>query len=230
MEALQGRFRERAGRDLELLRRHLAADELAVAAVEETAHKLAGTAAIFGFAEVGEAARAVDRIFSAGGRPDREVLEALIARLAEAARRGAAEASPRDAPIAPGRGETVLLVEDDDLIRTHAERQLRSFGYKVIAAADGDALLAGLETLPPVDLLFTDLMLPGAADGRALARAMKQARPDLRVLFTSGRAADVGAGSMPGDCLAKPYRRDALAEKVRAVLDAGSRRAEESGT
>lgn len=227
MEALQARFRERAARNLALLQHHLAADDLGAAAVEETAHKLAGTAAIFGFVEVGEAARAVDRSFSAGGRPGREVLEALIARLAVAARADA-EAAPPDAADAAGGGETILIVEDDDLIRAHAERQLRSLGYRVIAAADGDAVLAGLETLPPIDLLFTDLMLPGAADGRALARAMKQARPDLRVLFTSGRGADAADGA-PDDFLAKPYRRDALAEKVRAVLDAGSRRTGESG-
>lgn len=228
MDALQARFRERAARDLALLQDHLAADDLGAAAVEETAHKLAGTAAIFGFVEVGEAARAVDRTFSAGGRPGREVLEALIARLAVAAGADADAASP-EAADTPGGGETILIVEDDDLIRAHAERQLRSLGYRVIAAADGDAVLAGLETLPPLDLLFTDLMLPGAADGRALARAMKQARPDLRVLFTSGRAADAGAGGAPDDFLAKPYRRDALAETVRAVLDAGSRRTGESG-
>ena len=228
MAALQARFRERAARDLALLQRHLAADDLGAAAVEETAHKLAGTAAIFGFVEVGEAARAVDRLFSAGGRPGREVLEALIVRLAVAARAGA-DAAPPDAADAPGGGETILIVEDDDLIRAHAERQLRSLGYRVIAAADGDAVLAGLETLPPVDLLFTDLMLPGAADGRALARAMKQARPDLRVLFTSGRAVHGAAAGAPDDFLAKPYRRDALAERVRAVLDAGSSRAGEYG-
>lgn len=215
--AFQERFRERAARDLATLQRHLAADDLAAAAVEETAHKLAGMAAIFGFDEVGEAARAVDRVFSLRQRPDREVLEALTARLEEAARGGAGEALRQPAK-APGGGETILLVEDDDLIRAHAERQLRSFGYRVIAAANGDAVLAGLETLPPVDLLFTDLMLPGEADGRTLAQVMKQVRPDLRVLFTSGRAAGAGAGSL-GDFLAKPYQREALAEMVRALLD-----------
>lgn len=228
MEALQERFRTRAAHDLALLQRHLAAGDLGAAAVEETAHKLAGTAAIFGFAEVGEAARVIDRIFSAGGRPGQELLEVLMARLAEAVRAGA-DAGPSHAADAPGGGETILIVEDDDLIRAHAERQLRSLGYRVIAAADGDALLAGLETLPPIDLLFTDLMLPGEADGLALARQLKLARPALSVLFTSGRAADGGGAAALDDFLAKPYRRDALAERVRAVLDAKSRRAGEYG-
>lgn len=220
MEALQARFRERAARDLALFQRHLAADDLGAAAVEEAAHKLSGAAAIFGFPGIGEAARAVDRMFSAGGRPDREALEALTARLAEAARADAGE-TPLQTAGASGGGETILLVEDDDLIREHTERQLRGLGYQVIAAADGDALLAGFGALPPVDLLFTDLMLPGAADGAALARTLRTARPGLRVLFTSGRSAPpTGRAASPGaPFLAKPYRREALAAKVREALD-----------
>ncbi|MBI2262962.1 MAG: response regulator [Caulobacterales bacterium] len=219
MEPLRGRFRERASRDLDLLRRHLAADDLGAAVVETTVHKLAGSAALFGFAEVGEAARDIDRVFSAGRRPDRELLEALLARLVAAVRAEAGTDPEAERPGRPaGATETILIVEDDDLLRAHAERALRGLGYQVICAADGDELLGGLEALPPVQLLFTDLMMPGAVSGEMLAREIQRRRPEVRVLFTSGRAGP--RGDVPGGhFLAKPYRRDALAAMVRKVLD-----------
>jgi len=213
MQALAERFRQRALRDLDLLRSHVAADDLGAAEVEKTAHKLAGSAALFGFPGVGEAARVIDRAFSDGGRPTRPMLETLLTRLAAAAPDGAeAEAEPSGA--SPGGAETILVVEDDDLLRAHAERALRALGYQVICAAAGDEVLARLEALPPVQLLFTDLTLPGAVGGEALAREVRRRRPEIRVLFTSGRA----VGAPPGHFLAKPYRRDALAAGVREAL------------
>ena len=213
MQALAARFRQRASRDLDLLRSHLAADDLGAAEVEKTAHKLAGSAALFGFTGIGEAARVIDRAFSAGGRPTRPMLETLLARLAAAVPDGTdAEAEPSGTPA--GGAETILVVEDDDLLRAHAERALRGLGYQVICAAAGDEVLARLEALPPVQLLFTDLTLPGAVGGEALAREVRRRRPEIRVLFTSGRA----TGAPPGHFLAKPYRRDALAAGVREAL------------
>lgn len=219
MEPLRGRFRERASRDLGLLRRHLAADDLGAAVVEATVHKLAGSAALFGFAEIGEAARDIDRIFSTGRRPDRQMLETLIARLVAAVRAEPGTDPEAERPARPSGGaETILIVEDDDLLRAHAERALRGLGYQVICAGDGDELLAGLEALPPVQLLFTDLMMPGAVSGEMLAREIRRRRPEVRVLFTSGRVGP--EGDVPcGHFLAKPYRRDALAAMVRKVLD-----------
>ena len=215
LATLQERFRDRADRDRALFERHLAEGDHGAPEVEAAAHKLAGAAAIFGFTDVGEAARAVDRTFAAGGTPDRGMLEALVARLSALVAE-AAEGPARTLEARAG-GETILIVEDDDLIRANAERQLQGLGYRVIAAADGDAVLDRIETLPAVDLLFTDLMLPGAVDGRALAHAMRRDRPGLRVLFTSGRA-------MPDDTagagfLAKPYRRAALEATVREMLE-----------
>ena len=219
LEPLRERFRERASRDLDLLRRHLGADDLGGEMVETTVHKLAGSAAIFGFAEIGEAARDIDTLLSAGRRPGREMLETLISRLVAAV--GAEAGTEADAARSgtpSGATETILIVEDDDLLRAHAERALRALGYQVICAADADALLAGLEALPPVQLLFTDLMMPGAVSGDRLAREIQRRRPEVRVLFTSGRARP--GGDVPGDYfLAKPYRRDALAAMVRKVLD-----------
>jgi len=219
MEPLRGRFRERASRDLDLLRRHLAADDLGAAAVETTVHKLAGSAALFGFAEIGEAAGDIDRVFSVGRRPDREMLETLIARLV-AAVAAEMERGPELEPSgrSSGGAETILIVEDDDLLRAQAERTLRGVGYQVICAAGGDELLTELDALPPVQLLFTDLMMPGAVSGEMLAREIRRRRPEVRVLFTSGRAGP--GGDVPGGhFLAKPYRRDALAAMVRKVLD-----------
>lgn len=216
-EALQARFRQRALRDMELFQRHLAADDLGAAAVETTAHKLAGSAALFGFVAIGEAAREIDRIFASGGRPGREMLETLVARLAAAAPAGADPAAePSEA--GGGGGETILVVEDDDLLRAHAERALRGLGYQVVSAAGADDLLARLDALPPIQLLFTDLMMPGAVGGEALAREIRRRRPEVRVLFTSGRAAPEGPTG-EGRFLAKPYRRDALAAMIRDVLD-----------
>lgn len=216
MEALRQRFRERAARDLDLLRRHLSDDDPGAAAVQTTAHKLAGSAAIFGFPEVGEAAGAIDGAFAAGDHPDRALLETLVARLSalapvETGTGAGAESSGKPA----GGAETILIVEDDDLLRAHAERALRGLGYQVLCAAGGDEALARLEALPPFQLLFTDLTLPGAVGGEALAREIRRRRPEVRVLFTSGRAAGAGMGHF----LAKPWRRDALAAMVREVLD-----------
>ena len=221
MEPLQARFRERAARDLDLLRRHLAADDVAAPKVEATAHKLAGSAALFGYAEVGLAARDVDLAFTAGRRPGRDLLEALVARLAGVCAVEPA-ASLTETPVAAaGGGETILIVEDDELLRAHAERQLRRLGYRVLVAAGGDDVLARLETLPPIDLLFTDLTLPGEAGGEALARAVRSRRPGLRVLFTSGKGGrEAASAAAPGHpFLPKPYRRDALAATVRHALD-----------
>lgn len=218
MEALQTRFRERASRDLELFGRCLAADDPGAPEVEATAHKLAGAAALFGYPEVGLAARDIDGAFGAGRRPSREMLEVLVGRLRAVVMEEPAPGPAEPPADASGGGETILVVEDDELLRTHAEGQLRRLGYQVIGAAGGDEVLARLDALPPIDLLFTDLTLPGEADGVALALAIRQRRPGLRVLFTSGKRAgdaDAAQGFLP-----KPYRRDALAAMVRRVLDA----------
>lgn len=218
MDPLQARFRERAARDLELFRRHLAAYDLRAPEVETTAHKLAGSAALFGYAEIGLAARDIDSAFAAGPGPSREMLENLVARLAGVC---AVEPPPETPAVVSGGAETILVVEDDELLRAHAERQLQRLGYQVIAAAGGE-VLARLEALPPVHLLFTDLTLPGETGGEALAREIGLRRPGLRVLFTSGKSAgDLEPGGNPGRYfLPKPYRRDALAAMVRQVLDA----------
>ncbi|MBX6320681.1 MAG: CHASE domain-containing protein [Rhodospirillaceae bacterium] len=132
----------------------------------------------------------------------------------------AAEASAQPAPTG---GEAILVVEDDPAVRAQAEDQLRTLGYRVIGAADGPAALALLAAHPEIDLLFTDVIMPGGLNGRQLAEEAVRLRPGLKVLFTSGYAEDaiLHHGRLPRgvNLLNKPYRRQDLAVKVRSVLD-----------
>ncbi|MBI3710686.1 MAG: response regulator [Proteobacteria bacterium] len=104
--------------------------------------------------------------------------------------------------------------------------RLQELGYAVIVAANGAEALAQLEKAAQVDLLFTDMVLPGGMNGRQLVEQARKLRPMLKVLFTSGYTEDaiVHQGRLdPGVVLlSKPYRKQDLARKIRAVLDAGS--------
>jgi len=128
-------------------------------------------------------------------------------------------------PAAKGnrQGATILLVEDDDLVRQFAATQLRAEGYTVLEAASGPAALALMESRPGVDLLFTDVVMPGGMSGRDLAEQLAASRPELKVLYTSGYTenAIVHHGRLDqGTCLlGKPYRRAELLTKVRELLD-----------
>ena len=121
-----------------------------------------------------------------------------------------------------GGGETILLVEDNDLVRAHTEAMLRGLGYAVAAAADGPSALRALAGGLRPDLLLTDVILPGGMTGRDLAEAAQGRVPGLRVLFMSGYSGDVMLenGRLPPgvDLLAKPFRRAELVAQVRARL------------
>jgi PAS domain S-box-containing protein len=124
---------------------------------------------------------------------------------------------------ATGGNETILLVEDDDQVRALAENLLGgALGYKVHVMPDAFSALEFLETGAPIDLVFTDVMMPGM-NGREFARQARQMRSDLRVLFTSGftENAIVHNGTLDEgfNLLAKPYSINELARKVREVLD-----------
>ncbi len=127
------------------------------------------------------------------------------------------------APVAGGL-EAVLLVEDDELVRRFAHDQLVSLGYQVMQAGNGAQALEIIGSDAPIDLLFTDVVMPGMS-GRELADAALKLRPGLKVLYTSGYTdnAIVHHGRLdPGaHLLSKPYRRDELARKLRLVLGAG---------
>jgi PAS domain S-box-containing protein len=121
--------------------------------------------------------------------------------------------------------ENILLVEDDELVRQYAATQLAMLGYRVLRAANGVEALEILGSDAPIDLLFTDVVMPGGVDGPELARRAQALRPALRVLYTSGytQNAIVHHGRLdPGvRLLSKPYQRSALARCVREALDDG---------
>ncbi len=125
-----------------------------------------------------------------------------------------------------GGSETILLVEDDAAVRHYAVTALRSFGYKVIEAEDGPTALALLDQVGPLDLLFTDVVMPGGMNGRALADAARLKRPGLRVLYTSGHTENAivhhGRLDVGAQLLSKPYRRSDLDRAVRAALSVPS--------
>ena len=129
-------------------------------------------------------------------------------------------------PVARGRrGETVLVVEDEDEVRAHTSGILRELGYTVLEAPNGAAALGVLERHKDISLLFTDVGLPGGMNGRQLAEEARRRQPGLLVLFTTGYARDaiIHDGRLdPGVVLiAKPFSFAALAEKLREMLDAG---------
>ena len=120
--------------------------------------------------------------------------------------------------------ETVLVVEDNDGVRGYAAEVLEQLGYRVLVASDAKEAMRLLADGKSVDLLFTDVVLPGAITGRVLADQAKDMRPGLRVLYTTGytRNAIVHQGRLDPDVhlLNKPYTQQDLARKVRERLDA----------
>jgi signal transduction histidine kinase len=120
-------------------------------------------------------------------------------------------------------GETILIVEDNEGVREYAKGALEELGYRVVEAGDADQALAVLDRPPRVDLLFTDVVLPGPDNGRVLATKARQKYPDLPVLYTTGytRNAIVHQGRLDADVelLNKPYTQQDLARKVRELLD-----------
>jgi signal transduction histidine kinase len=131
---------------------------------------------------------------------------------------------PSDA-LAPGAeaGEVVLMVEDDEGVRDFAKSALEGLGYKVLAGRDGAEGLALLRDARRVDVLFTDVVLPGGVNGRRLADEAVQLRPRLPVLYTTGytRNAIVHDGRLDPDVhlISKPYTQGVLARSLRRIID-----------
>ena len=120
---------------------------------------------------------------------------------------------------ARGAGEVVLVVDDDPDVRGVAVLALRELGYTVLEAENAGHALARLAGGERIDLLFTDIVMPGGLNGLELAREGVRLRPELRVLYASGYAHGVG-GDAPGGAgiLMKPYRDRDLARAVRGAL------------
>ncbi|WP_417550519.1 PAS domain S-box protein [Methylophaga sp.] len=119
--------------------------------------------------------------------------------------------------------QTILVVEDNDLVRQYAIAQLRDAGYQVLAAADGNQALNWLASAQQIDLLFTDVLMPGGLSGFELVQQAKQLRKNLPVLYTSGYTENVltdvqgETGSIA--ILNKPYHRAALINRVAQMLN-----------
>jgi PAS domain S-box-containing protein len=135
-----------------------------------------------------------------------------------------AELAARSGPR-PGTGEAILVVEDHGPLRQRVAGALAGLGYEVVEAANAEEALKRLDVGERIDLLFTDVVMPGALDGRQLAQRVRERWPRVRVLYTSGYPdhlrrgrGDPGA-SLGFPLLAKPYSIEELARAVRRELD-----------
>ena len=127
-----------------------------------------------------------------------------------------------ETPNADGQ-ETILVLEDDDDVRTYSVEILRELGYRVVEAHDGESALRLLQRQAHVDLLFTDVVLPGGMTGAQVAERARELRPDLKVLFTTGyaRNAIIHQGRLDKGVrlITKPFAASDLAERLRDILD-----------
>lgn len=131
-----------------------------------------------------------------------------------------------------GGTETILVVEDDDEVRETVVETLTDLGYNVLKAPNADNALIVIESGAAIDLLFTDVVMPGTLKSPELAKKARERQPDLAVLYTSGYTENsiVHGGRLdPGvDLLSKPYTREALARKLRHVLSNRAQRIQAS--
>jgi CheY-like chemotaxis protein len=136
---------------------------------------------------------------------------------------GEIDAPTEEPPASPTlRGhETILLVEDDEAVRLLVRDELRKLGYRIVEARNGiEACLVATPYMGKLQLLLTDIVMPGMS-GTELAGHLRVIKPDLHILFMSGYEDDVGIGA--GDraiaYLQKPFTTEALARRVRQLLD-----------
>jgi len=139
--------------------------------------------------------------------------------------------SARDAavplPVSANGTETVLVVEDDPQVNKLAVEALEERGYRVTSAPDGASALRLLEETPHIDLLLTDVVLPGGMNGRQLSEEVLRLRPRIKVLYVTGytRNAIIHHGRLDPDIelLTKPFTAEALTRKIRQILDSNAR-------
>ncbi len=135
----------------------------------------------------------------------------------------AAEGARLEEPALRGADEVVLVVEDNGALRRVALRQLVELGYRVREAASAQAALELIALDPGVDVLFTDVIMPGGMDGRQLAEIARRRWPHIKVLLTSGFPGTVVArGKTTAPLLSKPYRKDQLARVLRELIEGGA--------
>jgi CheY-like chemotaxis protein len=143
----------------------------------------------------------------------------LLPRTAEAA----VEAKASAAAEIVGGSETILVVDDEAAIRDNAADILSTLGYRMLKADSADAAAEVLRRNDGIDLVFTDVIMPGTMNSPQLAELARKLHPDIRVLFTSGYSADAviqdGKLKHGVSLLNKPYSDDELARAIRTALD-----------
>lgn len=148
----------------------------------------------------------------------------LLARAAEGpARRRGDVAVVVDSLAAKRR--KILVVDDDDLARETIEEMLISDGHDVLTASDGQSAIAVISTVPDIDLMLTDVVMPNGMSGPALAEEARRLASDLKVIFISGylpaALVDQGALGDSADVLVKPFRAHHLATRVERLFASG---------
>ena len=131
---------------------------------------------------------------------------------------------PSEEEFLPKGHETILIAEDDPFVRASVILRVESLGYTVVAAENGNDALLKLRANPGIDMLFTDIVMPGGMSGWELAELARQIRPGLPVVFNSGYAREAlieqGRASAQSIILNKPYRKAELAHRLREALTA----------
>jgi PAS domain S-box-containing protein len=175
-----------------------------------------GLSQVYGFARQSGGTATLE---SAVGRGT--AVRLFLPRAPRASARPAPAAVERDAPRKDGAkaSETILIVEDDVHVLEAAVNALSALGYETLIARTGEEALALLGGPEPIDLLFSDIVMPGGISGTELARRALHLRPGLPVLLTTGYAELDRDATADLPLLSKPYRTSELARKVRAVLD-----------
>jgi CheY-like chemotaxis protein len=135
-----------------------------------------------------------------------------------------AEQEPGPGAEPRGGHESILLVEDEPGVRTVVTKLLVKWGYRVVTAANGsEALERWAEDPAAIDLLYTDLVMPGGIDGIALATRLRAERPDLKVVLSTGYSGAIlngGSEAIPGAAVVpKPFQQAGLLATIRALLD-----------
>ncbi|MEG3788915.1 PAS domain S-box protein [Lysobacter sp. CCNWLW3] len=174
-----------------------------------------GLSMVYGFAKQSGGHLRIDSTLGYGTRVE------LFLPAAQAA---AAAPAPADAGRPTGKGETVLVVEDDEAVCDIAVAFLRASGYRVISVGSAEAALLRLSAGEPIALLFSDVMLGAGMNGKELAMAVRRMRPDMPVLLTSGYETDVAGpadATAAFELLRKPYRREELDAAVERALSGG---------
>jgi CheY-like chemotaxis protein len=174
-----------------------------------------GLAQIHGFAHQSGGTVMID---SAPGRGTEVAI--LLPRTGAAAPDGAGIGEAAEPEAEAGFGETVLVVEDDALVRGALAETLRDLHYRVVEAADADAALALLDRGTGVDAILSDVTMPGSMDGLGLAAAARARLPGVPVVLATGRAGALDGRSLPPGVgvLRKPLSRSAIAVALRRAL------------